>query len=175
MKGVGFTIELDTKAIAEDGTFAGYASTFADADLGREVMVSGAFKKSLDQRPTEKVKMLRSHDPSEPIGVWTEVKEDSKGLFARGRLILDTLKGRETYALMKAGALDGLSVGYRTIKDRFDRAKGIRFLQEVELFEISVVTFPMNPRASIASVKGDHDRARLLIGSINRAAEALRG
>lgn len=168
-------IEIDTKAVGEDGVFTGYASTFANEDLGRDVVVAGAFSKSLSRRPANKVKMLRSHDASEPIGVWTDLKEDRKGLLATGKLILDTTKGRETYALMKAGALDALSIGYRTLKDRFDRAKGIRFLEEVDLQEISVVTFPMNPRAGIASVKGDAEHARAIVGAINRAQAALRG
>ncbi|MDT3686762.1 MAG: HK97 family phage prohead protease [Pseudorhodoplanes sp.] len=168
-------IEIDTKSVGEDGVFTGYASIFSNEDLGRDIVVPGAFEKSLSLRPAGKVKMLRSHDPSEPIGVWTELKEDRKGLLAKGKLILDTTKGRETYALMKAGALDALSIGYRSIKDRIDRVKGIRFLEQIDLREISVVVFPMNPRASIASVKGDDDYARAVVGAINRAQAALRG
>jgi len=119
--------------------------------------------------------MLRQHDPEEPIGIWLELAEDQKGLRTKGKLILDTIKGRETHALMRVGALDGLSIGYRTIKDRFDRAKGVRYLEELDVPEISIVTFPMNPRATIAAVKGqDDERARALVGAINRATEALR-
>jgi HK97 family phage prohead protease len=170
----GEVIEFEAKAVAEDGSFTGYASTFGNEDFGRDVMMAGAFVKSLGRRPAEKVKMLRGHDTSEPIGVWTALTEDRKGLLAKGKLILDTTKGRETYALMKAGALDALSVGYRTLKDHFDRAKGVRFLDEVDLFEISVVTFPMNPRAGISTVKGDPDRAAALVRALDRATAALR-
>jgi HK97 family phage prohead protease len=175
MSARGATVEFDIKAVGEDGTFTGYAATFGNEDLGKDVVVSGAFSKSLARRPALKVKMLRSHDPSEPIGVWTELKEDSRGLLAKGKLILDTVKGAETYALMKAGALDALSIGYRTLKDRFDRVKGLRFIEEADLFEVSVVTFPMNPRAAVSAVKGlDPDRAGEFVRALQRATAALR-
>lgn len=170
----GAVVEFEAKAIAEDGSFVGYASTFGNEGLGRDVMMAGAFVKSLARRPAGKVKMLRGHDTAEPIGIWTDLVEDRKGLLAKGQLILETVKGRETHALLKAGALDALSVGYRTLKDHFDRTKGVRFLDEVDLFEISVVTFPMNPRAGISAVKGDPDRAAALVRAIDRATAALR-
>ena len=173
MKSEIAAVELDIKAIAEDGTFTGYAATFGNEDLGRDVIMAGAFAKSLAARPAGKVKMLRSHDTSEPIGIWTDLKEDRRGLVAKGKLILETVKGAETYALMKAGALDALSIGYRTVKDRIDRAKGVRFLEEVDLHEISVVVFPMNPKAAISAVK-NHDRAVEFARSVERAIEALR-
>lgn len=171
----GFALDIDTKAISDEGEFTGYAAVFNNEDLGRDVIVPNAFTKSLQRRPAGKVKMLRQHDPEEPIGVWLDLIEDKKGLRAKGKLILDTVKGRETYALMRAGALDGLSIGFRTVKDRFDRAKGIRYLEEVDVPEISVVTFPLNPRATVSTVKGhDPERARALVAAINRAKEALR-
>jgi Escherichia/Staphylococcus phage prohead protease len=171
----GFALDLDTKAVSDEGEFTGYASIFGNEDMGRDVILPGAFAKSLNSRPAGKVKLLRQHDPEEPIGIWLDLAEDRKGLRAKGKLILDTVKGRETHALMRAGALDGLSIGFRTIKDRFDRAKGIRYLEEVDVPEISVVTFPLNPRATVASVKGyDMERARALVQAINRATEALR-
>lgn len=168
----GFTLELDVKAVAEDGTFNGYASVFNVEDLGRDIVLPGAFAKSLQQRPAERVKMLFQHDTSEPIGIWTALAEDRKGLKASGKLILDTAKGRETYALMKAGALDGLSIGFKTLKDSFDRQKSVRYLEEADLFEISVVTFPMNPRATVSTVKsGDDGRARELVTAIHSLTE----
>jgi hypothetical protein len=122
------------------------------------------------------VKLLRQHNSDDPIGIWTDLVEDKKGLRATGKLILDTVKGAETYSLMRAGALDGLSIGFRTLRDRFDRPKGIRFVEEVDLFEISVVTFPLNPRATVSTVKSEQaeERARALVRAINRATEALR-
>lgn len=176
MNEFGFTFELDVKAVTDEGEFVGYASIFGNEDLGRDVVVNGAFTKSLKRRPVDRVKMLRGHDTQEPIGVWLDLAEDARGLKAKGRLILETTKGRETHALMKAGALDGLSIGFRTLKDRFDRAKGIRFVEEVDLIEISIVTFPMNPRATVSAVKGNSatEHARALVRAINRATEALR-
>lgn len=171
----GFALDIDVKAITDEGIFDGYAAVFNNEDLGRDVILPNAFTKSLQRRPAGKVKMLRQHDAEEPIGVWLDLIEDKKGLRAKGKLILDTVKGRETYALMRAGALDGLSIGFRTVKDRFDRAKGIRYLEEVDVPEISVVTFPLNPRATVSTVKGhDPERARALVSAINRAKEALR-
>ena len=171
----GGVIQFDVKAVAEDGTFTGYASTFNNSDLGGDIVLPGAFTKSLTKRPAAKVKMLRAHDQSEPIGIWTSLAEDSKGLKATGQLTLDTTKGRETYALLKAGAMDGLSIGYKTVKADFDRAKGARLLKELDLGEISVVTFPMNPRATVSAVKSEEAdaRARAIISAATRAKEAL--
>ncbi|QDM32248.1 HK97 family phage prohead protease [Tardiphaga sp. vice352] len=170
-KETGGFLELDLKAIADDGTFTGYASLFGVEDLGRDIVQAGAFTKSLKSKPAGKVKMLRGHDTSEPIGVWTSLVEDNRGLKATGQLILTTVKGRETYELLKVGALDGLSIGYRTKRETFDRTKNVRILQEIEVFEISVVTFPMLPTATISRVKGaDFSR---LVSAINRATAAL--
>jgi HK97 family phage prohead protease len=170
-----FAAEMDFKAVSDEGEFSGYAAVFNNQDLGRDIILPAAFAKSLERRPATKVKMLRQHDPAEPIGVWLDLQEDGRGLKAKGRLILETVKGRETHALMRAGALDGLSIGFRTVKDRYDRAKSVRYLEELDLPEISIVTFPMNPRATVSSVKGhDAERARALVAAITRATEALR-
>lgn len=170
-----FAFELDFKAVSDEGEFSGYAAVFNNQDQGRDVILPGAFSKSLTRRPATKVKMLRQHDPEEPIGIWLDLQEDARGLKAKGKLILETIKGRETHALMRAGALDGMSIGYRTLKDRFDRPKGIRYLEELDLPEISVVTFPMNDRARVSAVKHeDADRARAIVAACNRAMEALR-
>jgi HK97 family phage prohead protease len=165
-------VELDVKAVTAEGDFEGYASVFNVEDLGKDVVMPGAFAKSLARRPAAKVKMLRGHDPSEPIGIWTDLSEDKRGLRAKGRLILETTKGRETHALMKAGALDGLSIGYRTLKDRFDRAKGVRLLDELDLPEISVVAFPMNTRATVSTVK-TAEHARALVSELKRWTEVF--
>lgn len=167
-------VHLDTKAVGDDGTFHGYASLFGVTDLGRDVVSRGAFTKSLAQRPASRVKMLREHDQSEPIGVWAEITEDTKGLRVSGKLVLDTVKGKETHALLKAGALDGLSIGYRTKSARLDKAKGVRLLDEVELHEISVVTFPMLPAATVEAVKSNGSTDfRALVDAINSARKSL--
>lgn len=170
----GAVFELDTKAIGEDGTFHGYASVFGEVDLGRDIVQTGAFTKSLKTRPASRVKMLRDHDQREPIGIFIDIVEDAKGLKVTGKLILDTVKGRETHALMKAGALDSLSIGYRTKASRLDKAKGLRLLDEVELHEISVVTFAMLPTATISSVKSENTTdLRAIAAAINAARASL--
>lgn len=171
----GSFIELDTKAIAEDGTFSGYASVFGVKDRGRDVVMPGAFKKSLAAYPASKVKMLLQHDTREPVGVWLNFEEDAKGLKATGRLILDTVKGRETYALMKAGAYDSLSIGYRTVRDELDRKAGTRLLHEVELREVSIVTFAMNEAATISAVKQQATSFSELVAAINDTTRKLKG
>jgi HK97 family phage prohead protease len=170
-KEIGNCFELDLKSVSEDGSFVGYASLFGVKDLGGDVVQPGAFTKSLKSKPAAKVKMLRGHDTSEPIGVWTSIVEDARGLKAMGQLILTTVKGRETYELLKAGALDGLSIGYRTKKESFDRKNNVRNLNELELHEISVVTFPMLPSATISRVKQTDFSS--LVAAINRATAAL--
>ncbi|UOF81712.1 phage prohead protease [Caudoviricetes sp.] len=146
---------LDLKEVSEEGVFEGYASKFGDRDQGGDTVMKGAFKNSLSQRKAKGVKMLWQHDPSHPIGVWDEIKEDATGLFVRGRLLTTVQKAKETYELMKAGVIDGLSIGYRTIKSLRDDATGFRQLKEVDLWEISLVTFPMLTSATVTSVKGD--------------------
>jgi len=172
----GSILEIDTKAVSDDGLFHGYASAWGVLDSHRDIVTKGAFTKSLAARPATKVKMLRGHDQSEPIGIWDSLVEDERGLKATGRLILDTAKGRETHALMKAGALDGLSIGFRTVKDRMDRTKGARILEEIDLWEISVVTFPSNPQSTVTAVKTSASDMSLreLVEAINGARATIR-
>lgn len=145
---------LDLKA-AKDGTIEGYASKFGIVDNGGDVVVKGAYVNSLAERARrgEKVKMLWQHDPHQPIGVWEEAAEDDQGLYVKGRILTEVAKGREANALMEAGAIDGLSIGYRTIRKEY-KDTGERLLIEVDLWEVSVVTFPMLPEAR-AGVKFD--------------------
>jgi HK97 family phage prohead protease len=135
----------------EDGIFEGYASVFGVVDQGMDVVERGAFMKSLGSG--RKVKMLWQHDVSQPIGVWDEIREDDRGLFVRGRLLKEVAKGREAMALLRAGALDSMSIGYRTIAATDEAGGRVRKLMEVELHEISLVTFPMLPDAKVTSVK----------------------
>jgi HK97 family phage prohead protease len=143
----------DLKRVEADGTFAGYASLFGEVDLGQDLVMPGAFRDSLRARGTQGVKLLFQHDPNEPIGVWLELYEDGKGLFARGRLMPEVARAREVLSLMRAGALDGLSIGFRTVKGRTDPKSGVRLLHKIDLWEISIVTFPMLPEARVATVK----------------------
>ena len=139
------------------GMFEGYASVFNNADLGNDVILSGAFTKSLKKTGAKGVKLLYQHKADMPIGVFESIEEAKRGLKVRGKLALQTQMGHEAYELMKMGALDGLSIGFRVSpKGQSYDAKGKRrMIKEVELMEISLVTFPMNPKAKIRSVKGD--------------------
>jgi HK97 family phage prohead protease len=153
------TLKIDTKFVdfdfkaTKDGKIEGYGSLFGIVDNGGDIVVKGAYAASLARRNSrqEKVKMLWQHDPAQPIGVWDEVIEDDKGLIVKGRILDQVAKGREAKALMEAGALDGLSIGYRTIRADY-KDSGERQLLEVDLWEVSLVTFPMLPEAR-ASVK----------------------
>ena len=150
---VKFT-SLDLKAVEVDGSFEGYASLFHREDMSRDVVLPGAFAESLRRRGPSGVRMLFQHDANQPIGVWSALKEDARGLYAHGRLMPEVEKAREVHALMRAGALDGLSIGFRTVKGRRDRGSGVRRLESVDLWEISVVTFPLQPEARVAAMKG---------------------
>ena len=118
--------------------------------------------------------MLWQHDPTRPIGVWDEVREDGRGLWVKGRLILEVQAAREAQALLQAGAIDGLSIGYRTLRSE-KAAGGQRLLHEIELWEVSLVTFPMLPEARVQADPSDAeaDLARTLAESFREAREML--
>ncbi len=139
-------------AIDGTGVFEGYASLFGIADLGKDVVAPGAFADSLARCGSGGVRMLWQHDPSQPIGRWLSIEEYARGLYVRGRLNLAVARAREIHALMKEGAIDGLSIGFRAERARHDRASGQRRLERLDLWEISVVTFPMQPGAKIGGV-----------------------
>ena len=168
---------MDSGVAVTDGTLIeGYASFFGKCDQGGDVVEPGAYAASLAAlaKMGRSVKMLWQHDPTQPIGIWDEVREDSKGLYVKGRLLLDVAKGREAAALIEAGAIDGLSIGYRT-KKAHKNGKGQRLLAELELWEVSLVTFPMLPQARVAA-KGETPQAaalRDLAGVINDARHML--
>lgn len=141
----------DTLQVQDGLIIEGYASLFDAVDQGGDVVTKGAYARSLTalQARGGKVKMLWQHDPSQPIGIWDEVREDAKGLWVKGRLLDSVSKGREAAALIEAGAIDGLSIGYRTVRAS-KNDKGQRLLSELELWEVSLVTFPMLPSARIS-------------------------
>jgi HK97 family phage prohead protease len=167
---------LDCKAVEADGTFEGYASVFNREDMGHDIILPGAFRESLALRGAAGVKLLFQHDANQPIGVWMSLKEDARGLYARGHLMREVAKAREVHSLMRAGALDGLSIGFRTVKGRRDRATGVRRLEKVDLWEISIVTFPLLPEARVAAVKADvaAELGARLASQIRDAARSLR-
>ena len=145
--------DLSLTDLAGDGSFSGYASLFGEIDLGKDMIERGAFSRSLQKRGAGGVRMLFQHDPCEPIGAWTKIREDGRGLYVEGVLSADVARAREVHALMKAGGLDGLSIGFQTVRARTDAKSGVRRVLEADLWEISIVTFPMLPSARIANVK----------------------
>ncbi|MDR1910316.1 MAG: HK97 family phage prohead protease [Holosporales bacterium] len=147
---------LKLKTCSQTGEFQGYASVFNVVDRDGDIFVRGAFEKSL-RRQVEGGKMpklLWQHDATQPIGVWQEIREDAYGLFVKGKILLDIEKGREAYALLKNGALEGLSIGFYPKKSRpAPHQKAKRLLEEVSLVEISLVTFAANPLAGVTDCK----------------------
>lgn len=146
-------VPLEFKADDETGVFEGYASIFNTEDLGGDTVLPGAFAAHLATTNLKQVKMLYQHRPDKVIGHYTDVREDTRGLYVKGQLALDVECAREVHALMKVGALDSMSIGYKTIRSERDEDKWTRKLIEVELWEVSIVTFPMLPGATVNSVK----------------------
>lgn len=157
------TVPFELTKVDTDGrTFEGYASTFRNPekdapDLTGDMVVSGAFKKSLAERG-QKVRMLWQHDPSQPIGKFQELREDQRGLYVKG-LVSDTRLGRDCLALLKDRAIDSMSIGYDAIPGGTEYVKGtdgksIRLLKEIRLWEVSLVTFPADEQARVTAVKG---------------------
>jgi HK97 family phage prohead protease len=145
--------------VTDGHVVSGYASLFGLRDQGGDVVQKGAYAASLQRLAASgrAVKMLWQHDPAQPIGIWDEVVEDAQGLHVKGRILTEIAQGREAAALLGAGAIDGLSIGYRTVKSTRDAA-GQRLLSELELWEVSLVTFPMLAEARV-SAKGDAPEA----------------
>ncbi len=148
---------FDIKEISEEGVFSGWGSIFGNKDNGGDIVVAGAFAKSLaDHRQKgTKVKMFWQHDPHQPIGKWIDMAEDGKGLYVEGKLNMGVQRGREAYALLKEGDIDGLSIGYSVIDAEPDEKRGALLLKQVKLWEVSVVSMAMNERARIESVKSE--------------------
>ena len=141
----------------EEGIFEGYGSVFDNADLGNDVIRKGAFTKSLRRTGPKGIKLLYQHKSDMPIGVFEKISEDEKGLYVKGQLALQTQAGKEAYELLKMGALSGLSIGFRTNEKgyHYDKRTKKRIIEDVELMEVSLVTFPMNPKAQVDMVKSE--------------------
>lgn len=168
---------LEIKSLEENGRFAGYASVFHVVDNQRDIIERGAFAESLSGRECE-IKLLWQHQPAEPIGVFDRIFEDKLGLYVEGRLLLGVQKAREAYALLKEGAVSGLSIGYSPVRYTVDPESGIRRLHSVQLWEVSLVTFPANSGAQVTVVKncevfGDGLEAERKSGALLRFCEAV--
>lgn len=164
------SFEFKAEGVDEDGTFTGYGSVFNVQDSYDEIVMPGAFTSSLELHRTKGTmpKMLWQHDASEPIGVYLSMAEDERGLLVRGKLAInedtskDVRRAREAYELMKLNALGGLSIGYKVRKREIDEEERIVRLTEVDLWEVSPVTFPANEAARIGTVKSARDFERFL-------------
>jgi len=171
---------LEIKSEGEDDeylTVSGYGSVFGNVDGGGDMVVPGAFKECIAKG--RKPKMLWQHDANQPIGAWDEMREDENGLYMKGRISKKAAKGAEVAALVKMGAVDGLSIGYRTQEYEMDMDQGVRKLTKLDLWETSVVTFPMNDLANIYAMKSEEiterelERAFKNMGHSNRMAKAM--
>ena len=146
-------------ADAPVGTIEGYGSMFGLMDRGGDIVMPGAFKKTLSawRKLKQLPSMLWSHNTDMPIGTWDEMVEDDKGLKIKGQLVMGVPQAQVAHELLKAKAVRGLSIGYRTKHADMDRTTGARKLNEVELFEISLVAIPMLPEAQVTGVKSEFD------------------
>ena len=159
------------KAIEDSGTFAGYGSVYGVLDAGDDVIAPGAFSESVQKAQQSGLMpaLLWQHKASEPIGAYTLMREDDHGLYVEGRLALRTQRGLEAYELMRMHAVSGLSVGFQTKDDAFDAKTGVRTIRKGDLWEVSLVTFPMNNYARVHAVKSMH-----AIGDLAGAERYLR-
>ena len=146
--------EVKSLSDGDSRAFEGYGSVFGVLDSYSDIVAPGAFKRSLKDAKSAKrlPALLWQHDPSAPIGVYEDMREDDTGLYVKGRLS-DTQLGREAYTLLKDGALSGLSIGFTTRKSKLDNETGVRTLTDVQLWETSLVTFPANDAARVIGVK----------------------
>ena len=155
MKTKHFDVGFEIKAVNADGTVEGYGSVFGVRDNYDDVIAKGAFIQSLKDHKAAGTMpaMLWQHDADKPIGVWTEMVEDEKGLRIKGQLAMETVKGKEAHALLKMGALNGLSIGFMSKEWAYDRDTEVRTLTAIDLWEVSLVTFPANEKARVTNVK----------------------
>lgn len=153
------------------GSFEGYASLFDLTDRSGDIVRRGAFRRTLAGRNPANVRLLLQHKAECPIGIWDEIREDARGLFVRGRIILDVPRGRETWVLMQERAIDGLSIGYKTVRaGKPGTGKG-RVLYDIDLWEISLVTFPLLSGARVSRTGAEAQGKR---GSGVTLTDALR-
>lgn len=172
------SLSFKAEDLQDDGTFSGYCSVFDVVDSYDEIVKKGAFVDSLNdwQAKGKMPPVLWQHDRSEVIGVWTKLYEDDKGLFGEGKLLIDDVaKAKEAYALIKAGAIDGLSIGYRTEKYRYNSDDDTIDLLKLNLKEVSIVTFPANEGSTVSNVKAqvrqdqDTQNALKILMNINQS------
>ena len=140
-------------ACSGTGVFVGYASLFGVRNASGDMVMPGAFAASLKTRGAQNIRMLFQHDASEPVGTWLEMRENERGLYVRGRLDKNVQRGRELLSLLESGGLDGLSIGFRTVSAAREKITRTRQLLSVDLWEVSLVTFPMLQGARVSELK----------------------
>lgn len=152
-------VDFEVKAIEESGIFEGYGSVFNERDAHNDVVLAGAFQKSLAAGGRNKsgIPLLWQHDHRDPIGRWLDLREDSRGLKVKGQLGLKISSGRDAYERLKIGAVKGLSIGYDVLDKEVDTKTNTRYLKEISLWEISLVTFPSATNAQITVCKAIKD------------------
>ena len=163
--------DFEIKEITDDGEFEGHGSVFGDLDGFNDIVAPGAFTKTLEdsKKAGRMPALLWQHNTMHPLGSWLEVKEDKRGLFVRGKLLVESVQlAKEAHALLKAKAISGLSIGYKTIKSRTEEKSGARILTEVKLFEISLCTFPALESARVTEVKSVPPFADLPLGDADK-------
>jgi uncharacterized protein len=146
-------------ACSGTGVFVGYASLFGVRDQAGDMVMPGAFRASLRKRPPADVRMLFQHDPAEPVGTWLDMRENDRGLYVRGRLDPNVQRGRELLSLLESKGLDGLSIGFKTVLAAREKFTATRKLLQVDLWEISLVTFPMLDGARVAAGQFNNNRS----------------
>lgn len=168
-------LEIEVKEVSDSGTFAGYGSVFGNKDLWGDIVMRGAFTRSIARKTPA---LLWQHNSDWPIGVYTNIEERAKGLYVEGALLInDVVQAKEAHALLKSGAIRGLSIGYVPVSWEYtgDGEKRTRLLKEVDLWEISLVTFPANERALVQSVKAVDEVERDVIAQAKRLLEKMKG
>lgn len=169
-------LDFEVKEIGEEGTFRGFGSVFNNVDFWNDIVLPGAFEKSIARKTPA---MLWQHNSDEPIGVYTKVEERPKGLYVEGKLLIDGVaRARELHALLTAGAVRGMSIGYHPVAWEYQERnkERVRLLKEIDLWEISLVTFPANEKALVQDVKSmeEHLDPEILVKA-NRILEMMKG
>lgn len=167
-------VKFIKSSITEDDeyyTFSGYGAVFDNIDLGNDRIKQGAFATSLKEMMP---KLCYQHDMAQPLGKFTEVKEDSYGLYVKGIMPKENTQCKNIAALIKCGAIDSMSIGYSTIKSAYDSETDIRDLTELKLYEVSFVTLPMNPKAKLTAFKSANQNWIEEISSIRDVENILK-
>lgn len=163
--------QFEVKDLTATGSFCGYGNVYGVVDQGDDVVAAGAFAESLKEWAAKgrMPALLWQHNSRQPIGAYTSMKEDGVGLYVEGALALKTQMGAEAHELMKVKAISGLSIGFLTREDSYDQKTGIRTIKKGDLYECSLVTFPMNDASRVAAVKTIEE-----IGDLSGAEHYLR-